>query len=547
MEKNLVKILGKGKEWNMKKLIITAAALVMCLSQNVYAQTTADVRNDNGSIIINGNTSPNTAVMLTVKKTDDGKLYAVKETTSNDEGKFKFDFILKDEETDEEQYNYVLDIKGDGVFSENLRVFSADKIDSFTLSIQTGQGNTLYTLLEADTDDVLSNIGVLSEKYHQLGSDCENVCNAFYEDGGAANIAEIFNKEIILYTAKKSSDTVEYWSLMNDYFELSDISDFTKTRIFATKNYNNIKEFEAEVKKYELLNKINNAKYTELESLYNGNENVLLLSGCTEYTSYTSMTDLKRVVNEKVVTALLNNPAQEPANFLAAFKNAVTETLNSQYQGGGGGSTGGGGSYSGGKGSTTSSSTAVIVPNDAEITKPDKFNDVNSEFWAYESIEALADKEIINGYSDGSFMPNECITREGFVTILVNALKLLDSSSQCEFTDVESDKWYYKYVASGYSNGIVNGVSETEFGTGLNITRQDVAVMIYRALGVDGSGAEKAEFTDNDKISDYAKEAVYYLKSKGVISGRDDGSFDPAGNCTRAECAVMICRVLDLI
>ena len=80
------------------------------------------------------------------------------------------------------------------------------------------------------------------------------------------------------------------------------------------------------------------------------------------------------------------------------------------------------------------------------------------------------------------------------------------------------------------------------FGTGLEITRQDAAVMLARAIGAENG---EGSFSDDSEIADYAKGSVYALKDKGIISGREDGSFDPYGKCTRAECAVMISKAID--
>lgn len=540
-----------GKELEMKKIFIIAAAVAMSLSPKVFAQTTAEVQNINGNIVVNGNTAPDIAVTLTVKNVDnENQLYAVKETLSDSEGNFKFDFVLKDEETAQEVYKYLLSIKGDEVFEKNLSVFSETAVINFTNKIKQGNSEELYELLKNDTDDISSSIGILSDKYRGLEEDVQKkICKAFYEDSGVENIVDILNNEIVLYIAK-SADQDAYWKLMGNNFGTENISDFTKQRIEATRNYSNIKEYNDEVKKYEVLNKVNSAKYTQLEGIYKDNESVLMLSDCSEYNKYKNMsTSQKRDVNERTVSALLNNPAKEVEEFLKTFKKIVSETKTTDNNGSGSNSSGSGSGSSrpGGKGSTSNNSS-VVVPNTDTVTKPDKFNDVSKDFWAYESIERLAEKKIINGYQDGSFKPNENITRESFVTILVNALGMLDENSQCDFQDVPKESWFYLYVASGYKNGIIGGIAEDTFGTGLYITRQDVAAMIFRTLkAADVNIDENQKFTDDFNIADYAKEAVYYLKDKGVITGRGDGIFDPAGNCTRAECAVMICRVLDII
>ena len=101
-----------------------------------------------------------------------------------------------------------------------------------------------------------------------------------------------------------------------------------------------------------------------------------------------------------------------------------------------------------------------------------------------------------------------------------------------------------------FSRKIVTGISENLFGIGENILRQDMAVMIYRALKDNNPASvteEESAFADFDNISDYAKEAVSFLESAGLISGAEDGKFNPDSFLSRAEAAVVINRLIDYI
>ena len=102
--------------------------------------------------------------------------------------------------------------------------------------------------------------------------------------------------------------------------------------------------------------------------------------------------------------------------------------------------------------------------------------------------------------------------------------------------------WYKPYVLKAKNFGIVNGISDTEFGIGSNITRQDMAVMISRTIEKLAIETEKADvnaFTDDGKVSDYAKESVLFMKSIGLIEGNNN-EFRPLDNLTRAEAAKVI-------
>ena len=171
------------------------------------------------------------------------------------------------------------------------------------------------------------------------------------------------------------------------------------------------------------------------------------------------------------------------------------------------------------------------------------YSDINDKNLK-DAVDILNRFEIINGYEDGSFKPNNSITREEFVTIIVNAFGLKNDGAVSDFEDVSSNDWFYTYVSSAVDAGIVSGISDNSFGTGMNITRQDVAVLVARALKAE-NGVSSESFADDEEISAYASDSVYFLKDAGIISGRDGNRFVPKDECTRAECAVIIKKALE--
>ena len=127
--------------------------------------------------------------------------------------------------------------------------------------------------------------------------------------------------------------------------------------------------------------------------------------------------------------------------------------------------------------------------------------------------------------------------------MLVLGLKLEAKGASKDFKDVESNAWYADYVAVAASNGLITGDENGNFNPNKPITRQDAAVMMYRAVA-PSEKAEKAFFEDYDKISDYSKEAVNYMYEKGIINGIGDGMFAPENNVTRAQIAKMLYLML---
>ena len=108
--------------------------------------------------------------------------------------------------------------------------------------------------------------------------------------------------------------------------------------------------------------------------------------------------------------------------------------------------------------------------------------------------------------------------------------------------DVTKNDWCYDYVAAGTANGIVNGTGGNIFSKDNFVTRQDMAVMIYHCMKNAESVGEYEKFADDTAIADYAKNAVYYLKSKSIVLGDETGYFNTENFANRAEAAVMLSR-----
>jgi hypothetical protein len=178
-----------------------------------------------------------------------------------------------------------------------------------------------------------------------------------------------------------------------------------------------------------------------------------------------------------------------------------------------------------------------------------KFIDLDTVSWAYEAISTLADKNIISGKSENKYVPNDNIKREEFVKLIVCAINEDRDTTNNNFSDVSLDAWYCKYVNRGYEIGIANGLGDKLFGVGENITRQDIAVLIYNALKYKSFGMQEGplSFIDSDSIAGYAKNAVSALSQAGIINGYGDGSFLPTAYATRAEAAQLVFGMLNIL
>lgn len=193
--------------------------------------------------------------------------------------------------------------------------------------------------------------------------------------------------------------------------------------------------------------------------------------------------------------------------------------------------------------SPSAGGTAVPVPNVTPAPVKYTYSDVTPSHWAYNSIEDLTKRGIIDGNDDGTFMPSNSITREAFIKMLVTAMELSVNWYETPFTDASESAWYYNYVATAANLGLVNGLENDFFGVGHNITRQDICVLIHRAFYAEETAAD-ANCNDYAQISDYAKTAVSVMYKNGILQGDDDGNFNPKTSATRAEVATIFSRVL---
>lgn len=229
------------------------------------------------------------------------------------------------------------------------------------------------------------------------------------------------------------------------------------------------------------------------------------------------------------------------------FSNVVSqqkyeeENTNTSLGKGSGGGGGGGISSATVSGAVSGMGTA---PNEAENI----FYDLSGYEWGKASINALASKNIINGDGNGKFRPADPVTRAEFVKMLVLALEVSNTKAEASFDDVKADSWAYPYIASASSLGIINGVGESKFAPDAFITREDMSVIVHRALTLFAvEFTQKGEeFDDSALISSYAQNAVSSLSGSGIIKG-SDSKFMPKDNTNRAQAAVVIDRVLALL
>lgn len=179
------------------------------------------------------------------------------------------------------------------------------------------------------------------------------------------------------------------------------------------------------------------------------------------------------------------------------------------------------------------------------------FTDLKTEHWAYNCIVELVKKNIISGYPDGTFKPELDISRAEFISILARAMGLLvENPSTSTFNDVPANAWYLGYIESAYKADLIKGDGNGEFDPDAQITRQEIATILIRAMGKKDLAAscsgDKTKFNDDHSISLWARGFVMVASQEGIIGGYTDNTFRPDNNATRAEASAMICNYLSI-
>ncbi|MDO5707144.1 MAG: S-layer homology domain-containing protein [Andreesenia angusta] len=179
-----------------------------------------------------------------------------------------------------------------------------------------------------------------------------------------------------------------------------------------------------------------------------------------------------------------------------------------------------------------------------------EFNDIEKH-WGREVIQKLASEEIINGYLDGSFKPDNKITREEVATLIYKTMKKYDQieeySGKNLFDDIEK-RYSEEYINTLANMNIIKGYEDGDFRPETNISREEFATLIYRYAKKEGvlNESKKGNLSDSDEISTWAKTPVAVMIGNDLIKGMSDGSFKPKNLLTRAEAAQLLFNIKGL-
>ena len=382
----------------------------------------------------------------------------------------------------------------------------------------------------------------------------------------SANISKILNASLIAagFLGQNTQASAADIILYNDTIEAIAVEEkefgelaageqhwiVENAKLNNSSGFKNYEMFINELKKSMLLSMISSTTYTKLADLFIHNKN-LVNDGLSE----NMLAALENETNQNIIdtamrtikTANEQNRFQTTEALAKAIKSSVENAKENNSTTDAGNHAGGSSGGSSGKNSfSIETGSTANNGNNLQNNNNTVFSDLSEYKWAQTAILNLYNKGVISGVGGNMFEPGRGIKREEFLKLICEAFGFKAQNGAVEFEDVAADEWYAAYIKTAVDMGIVNGISDKHFGIGNLITREDMAVMIFRALAASRNVTSpgKKSFSDADEISPYALEAVETLGSLGIISGVGDGAFAPKNNATRAEAAVIVNRCL---
>lgn len=188
----------------------------------------------------------------------------------------------------------------------------------------------------------------------------------------------------------------------------------------------------------------------------------------------------------------------------------------------------------------------ALTSNVEKTIKEDEYPDVDSTKWYYNTIKYVSEHKLMTGYDEGTFGPENDMSRGEFTTVLYRIAGNPTVEYKESYPDVSRDMFYAKPITWAKYNSVVSGYNDGTFGPNDKITREQLATILYRFEKFSGGSlyamGDYSKFKDGKQVSEYASEAMKWAIGNGLIKGNDDGRLAPQDNVTRAVCATIIAR-----
>ena len=183
------------------------------------------------------------------------------------------------------------------------------------------------------------------------------------------------------------------------------------------------------------------------------------------------------------------------------------------------------------------------VPFSFAAVEDTGFSDVSAGSWYADAVEYVSDNGLMSGTGDAVFSPDMTTSRAMMVTLLYRASGSPVVSASSSFTDVADDTWYADAVSWASENAFVSGYGDGTYGPENPVSREQIAAILWR-YAVSPQADAGTDFSDESDISSYASVAVDWARANGIINGLENNRFDPQGDATRAQIAVLLMNYL---
>lgn len=187
----------------------------------------------------------------------------------------------------------------------------------------------------------------------------------------------------------------------------------------------------------------------------------------------------------------------------------------------------------------------TVVPIAFAAVSDTGFSDVSADAWYAEGVRYVNENSIMSGTGNTLFSPQGETSRAMLAAVLYRMEGSPAVSGQEDFTDVQLDNWYTNAVIWAVENGIISGYGNGLFGTNDPVSHEQASAILWRYAGSPET-KEAEDFADEDKISAYAVEAVDWMRDNQILNGNERNTFDPQGNATRAEIAMMLYHFMEM-
>lgn len=434
---------------------------------------------------------------------------------------------------------YDIYFSADGeIKNRELNVYIPAKLKTLYDIIRNGTVDELQTELSKDG----RLLDVLRNEDDVKNVTVQNLSNAIYYVRDAADadtdMEKIVtaSKNLSLLASKKTAESL--------YLALQSLKDASITLSFA-ENYEKLATNDIKTEMAQKMSDICKKTIPQIDSYLNDS---LILAGVYKSQNWMDGVNFFKILGyptgERKINAAASEITGKKYDTISKLKEAIDSVIGSG--GGGGGTT----SFSG---NTTPSRVDNVNPDilvdasdvDTQTKQDDIFADVKNTHYAFDDINYLRWHQVVSGDEKGNFNPDNYITRAEVLKILCEVFDI-NGSFVSAFNDVESDSWYADFVGGAYSAGLIYGSDDGCFNPNETVTRQDLAVMLYRFCEYSQKELKDGDitFSDKDEISDYALKSVSVLCANEIINGMDNNNFSPFEGATRAQTACMIARYM---